>query len=71
MTNADKIRAMSDEELADAITQLMRNHRRSMIKELQNAGLIGQDVNMIDVPALVKLAHLKWLQEPAVERPFS
>lgn len=62
MTNGDKIRSMSDEELATLISGIMASQRAEMIARLRMQGVI---VEAIEAPLLSAAAHLKWLREPA------
>ena len=64
MTNADKIRAMSDDDLAALLTALMSRQRASIIKKLQDKG-VALNVEIVEMPLLTKAAHLEWLKEPA------
>lgn len=63
MTNADKIRAMTDEQLAQFIAALLSNHRAMTIKSLQALG-IAQNISLVEAPMLAAAGHLKWLKEP-------
>lgn len=63
-TRADRIRAMSDEELADLITMLTTKIRNMTIEQLRAKGVID-NVCIMEMPAMAKIAHLKWLREPA------
>ena len=65
-TRADRIRAMSDEELADLITALTTKIRNMTIEQLRAKGVID-NVCVMEMPAMAKIAHLKWLREPAEE----
>ena len=64
MTNADKIRAMSDEELAALITAIMSRQRTIIMQGLQAAG-VADNIGVMEIPAMTMAAHLKWLREPA------
>lgn len=63
MTNADKIRSMSDEELADFLTGLLLHHRAEVIKKLQDHG-IATNIITVDMPMLAKTEMLKLMREP-------
>ena len=65
-TNADKFRSMTDEELADFFTKLASRQRNAILKQLHEKGLIPE-VYVFEIPALEKVAHLKWLREPVEE----
>ena len=64
MTNGDKIRAMTDEELAWMFTDLMHRQRMDTLSHVQRLGLV---VNVVEMPLLSQAAHLKWLREEAGE----
>ena len=62
ITNADRIRAMSDEELADLIVGIMSRQRAMMLQRLSGE---LPNVSVVEMPMMAKAAHLKWLQQPA------
>lgn len=66
MTYGDKIRAMSDEELADFLAELLLHHRTEVIKKLQACG-IATNVNVVAIPTLAKAELLQMLREPVME----
>ena len=66
VTWGDKFRAANDEELADMITTLMSKHRAAIIEQLHAKGVIA-DICIVEMPAMAKIAHLKWLREPVEE----
>lgn len=63
ITNADRIRAMSDEELADMIVMLMSKQRAMILESPHKRGVIS-DVTIVESPVMAKAAHLKWLRSP-------
>ena len=65
-TRADRIRSMSDEALADLFVKLMSKQRAAIIEQLHAKGVIA-DLCIVEMPAMAKMAHLKWLREPAEE----
>lgn len=65
-TNADKFRAMTDEELADLFVKIASNQRKAILEALHEKGIIAE-VCVVEMPALAKVAHLQWLREPAKE----
>ena len=66
MTNADKIRSMSDEELADFLTGLLLHHRAEVIKKLQDRG-IATNISVIEMPMLAKADMLRLMKAPVGE----
>lgn len=66
MTYGDKIRAMSDDQLAGFLAAILHENRVNVIKQLQDKG-IALGVNVVDMPMVSKAAHLKWLREPVME----
>ena len=64
MTNADKIRAMSDEQLAALITAIMSRQRATIMQQLQAAG-VADNISVVEMPTMTMAAHLAWLREPA------
>ncbi len=61
-TNADRIRAMTDEELADLIVGIM-SRQRAMILQRFSGEL--PNISVVEMPPMAKAAHLQWLQQPA------
>lgn len=64
MTNAQKIRAMSDEELAELIEQIVSERDHYLLKKLHEAEI---DAELYEMPEISKRKHLEWLQQPAEE----
>lgn len=62
MTNGDMIRAMSDERLADLLTELLRVNRDIVLEKLREKG-VAMNVEVVEMPLLNRAAHLQWLRE--------
>lgn len=62
ITNADRIRAMSDEELAELFEQIVSQRDHYLLKKLQEAGI---DADLYEMPEASKKKHLDWLRQPA------
>ena len=61
-TNADRIRAMSDEELAELFQSIIHEGDVTMIEKLKNQGI---EASLVEAPVLSVKAHLEWLKQPA------
>lgn len=61
-TNADRIRSMSDEELAELFEQIVSQRDHYLLKKLQEAGI---DAELYEMPEASKKKHLDWLRQPA------
>ena len=61
-TNADRIRAMSDEELAVLFETIMHERDVIMIEKLNKQGI---EASLVEAPELSMKNHLQWLQQPA------
>lgn len=66
MTNGDLLRSMTDEQLADFITNLLSKQRATIIEQLSAKGILA-DVCIIETPTMAKAAHLHWLRQPVGE----
>lgn len=70
-TNADRIRAMSDEELAEAFYNLVDNIQTGTMNDLSDLycdgknGCIDKDANITCTPQMEKACVLRWLRSPA------
>ena len=62
-THGDQVRTMTDEQLADLFVTLASRQRAAILESLREKGIID-DVCVVEMPALAKVAHLKWLREP-------
>lgn len=62
ITNADRIRGMSDEELAELFEQIVSQRDHYLLKKLQEAGI---DAELYEMPEASKKKHLDWLRQPA------
>ena len=60
-TNADRIRAMSDEELAELIWAIMHENDVLMIEKLNKKGI---EASLVEAPDLDIARHLEWLKQP-------
>ena len=61
-TNADRIREMSDEELAELFGAIIREREIILLRELREKGV---DASIVEVPELTYKAHLEWLKQSA------
>ena len=61
-TNADRIRAMSDEELAELLHSIIHESNVIMIEKLKGQGI---ESTLVEAPLLSIKAHLDWLKQPA------
>ena len=61
-TNADRIRALSDEDLAELFEQTVSQRDHYLLKKLQEAGI---DAELYEIPEATKKKHLDWLRQPA------
>ena len=61
-TNADLIRNMKDEELADLFWNILHERDLIMIQKLNDHGI---EASLIEMPDRDFSAHLKWLQQIA------
>ena len=63
MTNADKIRAMSDEELADFFVP--REAVKEFYRDYDVSGVIPSETLILEVARNMRIAWLNWLNQPA------
>ena len=63
-TNADRIRDMSDEELAELLHSIIHEGDVTMIEKLKKQGI---EASLVEAPVLSVKAHLEWLKQPAEE----
>ena len=63
-TNADRIRDMSDEELAELLHSIIHEGDVMMIEKLKKQGI---EASLVEAPVLSVKAHLEWLKQPAEE----
>lgn len=63
-TNADCIRAMSDEELAELLGAIIREREIILLQKLREQGV---EASIVEMPELTFNAHLEWLKQPAEE----
>lgn len=61
-TNADRIRAMSDEELAELFGAVLREREIILLKQLEKQGI---EASIAELPDETFNAHLEWLKQPA------
>lgn len=61
-TNADRIRAMSDEDLAELFGAILREREIVLLKQLRDQGV---EASIVEIPGSTFNAHLEWLQQPA------
>lgn len=61
MSNADRIRAMNDEELAVLIEQIVSERDHYLLEKLHEAEI---DAELYELPEISKRKHLEWLQQP-------
>jgi len=61
-TNADLVRAMSDEELAELFGAIIREREIILLRELREKGV---EASIVEIPELTYNAHLEWLKQPA------
>lgn len=66
MTNADRIRSMTDEELARFINALVSRGRNQTMNKLVQSGAVP-NMNIVEVPMLAIAEHLRWLRKPIEE----
>ena len=60
-TNADRIRAMSDDELAKLLWAILHERDVIMIEKLSEQGI---EASLIETPGRDIAAHLEWLKQP-------
>ena len=60
-TNADRIRAMSDEELAELFGAILREREIILLQQMRKQGV---EASIMEMPKLTFNAHLEWLQQP-------
>ena len=60
-TNADRIRDMSDYELAELFGAIIREREIILLRELREKGV---EASIVEMPELTFNAHLEWLQQP-------
>jgi len=63
-TNADRIRAMSDEELAELLWAILHERDVIIIEKLSKQGI---EASLIEVPDRDIAVHIEWLKQPAEE----
>ena len=63
-TNAERIRAMSDEELAELFQSIIHERDVTMIEKLKGQGI---EASLVEAPVLSAKAHLEWLTQPVEE----
>lgn len=63
-TKADRIRAMTDEELADLLTAVAKKSAEMLCKSLKT---VEVDLSECDFEILTK-THLSWLKSPVEEQ---
>lgn len=59
MTNGDRIRSMSDEELADLLTNLISVQDHNTLQKLWSAGIAA---SLCEMPVVSRTKHLEWLK---------
>lgn len=64
MTNADGIRSMTDEELAELFCMIISEREKIVVEELSAKGV---ECTLVEYPILSTIAYLEWLQQPAEE----
>ena len=62
MTNAQKIRAMNDEGLAELLHSIIHERDVIMIEKLKNQGI---EASLVEAPVLSVKSHLEWLKQTA------
>ena len=73
MTNADRIRAMNDEKLAEAFFNLCENLNDGTMNDLSDLycdgknGCVDKDGNITCTPDMEKACVLRWFQQPVEE----
>ena len=60
-TNADLVRGMCDEELAELFGAIIREREIILLQELREKGV---EASIVEVPELTYNAHLEWLKQP-------
>ena len=63
-TNADRIRSMTDEELAELFCMIISEREKIVVEELSAKGV---ECTLVEYPILSTIAYLEWLQQPAEE----
>lgn len=63
-TNADRIRAMSDEELAELLWSIIHERELIIIEKLNEQGI---EASLFEAPNASVKAHMEWLKQPAEE----
>lgn len=66
MTNGDRIRSMTDEELARFINALVSRGRNQTMSKMVQSGAVP-NMNIVEVPMLAIAEHLRWLRKPIEE----
>ena len=61
MTNADRIRSMSDEELAEFLEAIISQRQQTILENLNGVGI--DDVKLVEFPTAAKQFWLEWLKE--------
>lgn len=62
-TNADRIRSMTDEELAELLARLISIHVKKMMQALRKEDcLVKEPVAVIENPYIQRKEHLDWLK---------
>ena len=62
MTHADRIRAMSDEELAELFGAILREREIILLQQMRKQGV---EASIMEMPKLTFNAHLEWLKQSA------
>lgn len=63
-TNADRIRAMSDEELAELFLSIIHERELLIIEKLNEQGI---EASLFEAPNASVKAHLEWLKQSPKE----
>lgn len=63
-TNGDRIRAMSDEELAKLFWSIIHERELLIIEKLNEQGI---EASLFEAPNASVKAHMEWLKQPAEE----
>ena len=61
-THADRIRSMSDEELAELFGAIIREREIVLLQKLREQGV---EASIVEMPELTFNSHLEWLKQPA------
>lgn len=66
ITNADRIRSLSDEELAEFLEAIISQRQQTILENLNGIGI--DDVNLVEFPSEAKQFWLDWLKKEAEGR---